>query len=130
VTWNNLAIQSRAAPDLFMGASNLWSGGMFTPDLVRYDNTSLGTRIYVHPYTASSTRITVEWGQSDTWVDFAYVGAEAGTFDQPYNTVAEAVSAVSPTGPVHVKAGHSPETIRITKALRLEAYGGSATIGR
>ena len=63
------------------------------------------------------------------WVDFAYVGTENGTFDQPYNTLAEAVTAASSGETICIKPSSSDENITITKAMTLRASGGTAIIG-
>ncbi len=63
------------------------------------------------------------------WVDFNYQGVEEGTFDQPYNTLAEAVAVASSGETVAIKPGSSPETLTITKALTIVAFGGTVTIG-
>jgi len=64
------------------------------------------------------------------WVDFSYVGTERGTFAEPYNTLIEGVSAAPLGGDVSIKAGSSPETLTITKALTIYAYDGSVSIGQ
>ena len=64
------------------------------------------------------------------WVDFNYAGAENGTFDEPYNTLAEGVAAANAGDTICIKPGSSPETITITKAVTLRACGGPATIGK
>ena len=71
---------------------------------------------------------------SSTWVDFAYAGAvERGTTDQPFNTLAEGVAAVTSGGTVKIKGdtatNSTTETPRITKAMRIEAIGGAVRIG-
>jgi hypothetical protein len=63
------------------------------------------------------------------WVQFGWGGAEFGTQNAPFDTVAEGVAAVEVDGTVRVKAGTSGETIRIAKAMRLESDGGPARIG-
>ncbi len=63
------------------------------------------------------------------WVDFAYVGDENGTFDQPYNTLWEAATYTVGGRTICIKAGSSAETLTITKALTLRACGGTVTIG-
>lgn len=52
---------------------------------------------------------------SAIWFDSAYSGTESGTFAQPYNTIAEALSAVSNDGQIAVKDGtHSVGEIEFT----------------
>lgn len=64
------------------------------------------------------------------WVDFAYTGTESGTFVQPYNTLMEGVNAIDAGGTLRIKAGSSVATATIAKAMRIEAYGGSVTVGQ
>jgi hypothetical protein len=68
------------------------------------------------------------------WVDFNYPGQpsfdENGGFSTPFNTLAEAVSAVSPGCRINLKTGSRAEAITITKQLQLEAYYGWVTIGQ
>jgi hypothetical protein len=63
------------------------------------------------------------------WVDFAYTGSELGSFTEPYNTLAEGVSAVPSGGHLRVKAGVTSGAATITKAMTIHAYGGAVTIG-
>lgn len=63
------------------------------------------------------------------WVDFAYLGTELGTYDMPYNTLAEAVTAAGANETICIKAGSSTETLTVIKAVVLRACGGTVTIG-
>lgn len=67
---------------------------------------------------------------SSLWVDFGYSAAEFGTEAQPFCRISSGVSAVTAGGTVYIKSGTSNERPRITKPVRLEAVGGTATIGR
>jgi len=62
-------------------------------------------------------------------VDFAYSGEEAGTDNQPFNSVAEAAAFVMPGGTVIIEAGSSGETVTINTPVTLTANGGAVTIG-
>ncbi len=62
-------------------------------------------------------------------VDFTYTGTELGTESQPYNTLAEAINAVSSGGTVIIKAGTTSETLTIDKNVTIQSSGGTATIG-
>ncbi|MCA9286111.1 MAG: hypothetical protein KDA22_12880, partial [Phycisphaerales bacterium] len=62
-----------------------------------------------------------------TWVDFAYSGTEQGTFDHPFNTLAEALAALPPGGHITIKAGATSATITTSTPTSIEAYGGSVT---
>jgi hypothetical protein len=64
------------------------------------------------------------------WVDFWHTGTELGTFMQPFNSLADGVSAVSPGGTLTIKKGSTSETGRVTKRLRIRPFGGNVTIGR
>jgi hypothetical protein len=103
---------------------------MLTPGLPWYDGTPSRLSVYVRPFNTNDNSITVDWGQADTWVDYKYFGAEKGTFAQPYMTLNSGAWAVVPWGTVYIKSGASPEKVRLTKAMRIEAYGGPVTIGR
>ncbi len=59
------------------------------------------------------------------WVDFDYNGVELGTETQPFNTCAEAVSAVKSSGTIIIKTGTSSETITIDKNLNIQSSGGN-----
>lgn len=67
------------------------------------------------------------------WVDFAHAGAEDGSIESPYNTLAEAVAHVPDHGIIKIKAdtatNTSPETPTLTKPMTIEANGGAVTIG-
>jgi subtilase family serine protease len=64
------------------------------------------------------------------WVDYNYSGHQNGSYDSPYNTFAQGVTAVSPGGSVWFRtAGSKVETMTITKPMRVSAIGGPATIG-
>jgi len=64
-----------------------------------------------------------------TWVDFLYSGVENGTFEKPYNTLAEGVAAAISGGYVFVKAGTSSETITIMKDVTIMSWGGTVIVG-
>jgi hypothetical protein len=65
------------------------------------------------------------------WVDFNYStnSPQMGTYSQPFSTLAQGVSAVTTNGTISIKPGQSAETLRIATAMKLNAVGGSATIG-
>ena len=68
---------------------------------------------------------------SGTWVDFNYTGStQNGSYDAPFKTLAQGVTAVSIGGTIWIKStGSSPETPTITRPMTIRAYNGSATIG-
>jgi hypothetical protein len=67
------------------------------------------------------------------WVSFAYSGTEIGSIDEPFNTLAEGVAAVSPGQIIKIKGDSgdpdTTETPRITKAMHIKAVGGPVRIG-
>jgi subtilase family serine protease len=65
------------------------------------------------------------------WVDFNYTGStQNGTYNYPFQTLAQGVSAVSTGGTIWIRtAGASSETPTISKALTIRANMGTATIG-
>ena len=129
--WGLLALQPEAHPDLRRGASDVWPSGSITPSLRWFDGTLSGTRIVVQPFTQNADQITIEIVTNyDAWVDFPYGGSEDGSFAQPFNTFAEGTDAVYPGGVLHIKAGTSSETRHVTKPMKIESYGGPATVGR
>jgi subtilase family serine protease len=65
------------------------------------------------------------------WVDFDYTGTQNGTYDAPYNTLSNGVSAVSRNGNLWIRtSGVSPETMTISKPMTIRAYNGYDTIGK
>ena len=123
-------VAAKGAPDLIYGGNAVWGSGANTPVLRWYDDTLAGVRISVRPFGQGAGSLTVEWGEADSWVDFNFLGLEYGTFDNPFNTLAEGVTAVYPSGILHLKTGHSPVTPSLSKPMRMEAYGGPVTLGR
>jgi hypothetical protein len=65
----------------------------------------------------------------NVWVDFGHSGYENGSFDYPYNTMAEGVNAVPVGGKITLKPGTTSETITTSKEFFLTAIG-PATIGQ
>jgi hypothetical protein len=54
-----------------------------------------------------------------------------GSFDFPYHTLALGISAVPAAGTINIKtAGHTTETMTITKPMTIVAVGGPVTIGQ
>ncbi|MBI3950446.1 MAG: hypothetical protein HY314_08340 [Acidobacteria bacterium] len=80
---------------------------------------------------STSSTATVNIGRDEVWVDFNYRGStKLGTFDFPYTTLAEGLNTVAYGGTLKIKAGSRNETAIINKRMRIEAYGGTVTIGR
>lgn len=66
----------------------------------------------------------------EIWVHFDHPGREIGTFELPYNTLAEGTSHVASGGTLKIKAGSTPETPQLVKPVTIEAVGGPVTIGQ
>jgi hypothetical protein len=66
------------------------------------------------------------------WVDFISVNPfQTGLYDFPYHTLGQAISAVPATGTINIKtAGHTTETMTLTKPMTIVAVGGSVSIGQ
>ena len=66
------------------------------------------------------------------WADFnSPIPFEFGTYDLPYHTLGQAIAAVPATGTINIKtAGHTTETMTISKPMTITAIGGAATIGQ
>ena len=72
-------------------------------------------------------------GGTEIWIDFAHRGDELGTSGAPMNDLTNAVTMLIPGGTIKIKGGtadsSTPETLTLDKAMRIEAIGGSVTIG-
>ncbi len=80
---------------------------------------------------ALASTATVNIGRNEVWVDFNDPGPfESGTFDLPYDTLAEGLNYVAYNGTLKIKASSANETATISNKMRIEAYGGPVTIGR
>ena len=70
------------------------------------------------------------------WLKYYYFGVKEGNFGRPFNTLAEAVSNAPSAGPLIIPRirvfsySNAVESVRITKAVRIESYGGSVHIGK
>ncbi|HTL18102.1 MAG TPA: S53 family peptidase, partial [Patescibacteria group bacterium] len=80
--------------------------------------------------TAGLVSVLANFANS-VWVDFTIPGPGSGTFDDPFNTLVAGVNAVGQGGTIMLKTpGTSPERLTITKPLKINTDGGSATIGQ
>jgi len=132
---NNPPVFHEGAPNLTMGGNVLWNQNQPTPLLRWGDGTFSASQVNLLGVTADGRQMTFEWiTTSDSWVDFNYAGfpsfPENGTFNLPFNTLAEGVAFVSRGGTLHLKPGTSSERPTITKRLSLTAEGGPVTIGQ
>ncbi len=119
------------APDLTLGNSALWNG-QETPSLRWSNGDFTATTLNPIAIVPDGRELIFEWiTASDTWADLQHLGAELGTFAQPFNTLGEAANAASHGGTVKFKTGGaSTETLTISKRLALQALGGPVTIGQ
>ena len=118
------------APNLALGNSTLWNGQM-TPYLRWADGSVTSTRVNPMAIISDGRELILEWiSDGEMWVDFFYFGFENGTFQNPFNTLAEGVSAAAHGGTLKIKAGATAERPTITKRLTVQAIGGPVTIGQ
>jgi hypothetical protein len=79
----------------------------------------------------SSDTITFD---GPAWVDFHYSGAQNGSYQMPFETLANGVASVSSGGTISFKAGVQPslshEIMTISKAMTIVSFGGPTTIGQ
>jgi hypothetical protein len=87
-------------------------------------NRALGTLVNLRSNLVASPGLNV------TWVDFAFGGGSNGSFNQPYNNLATAVNAVATGGRIVIKAGSAYQTLTINKALTVDSFRGTATVGQ
>jgi hypothetical protein len=86
------------------------------------------TVLHIDPLSSTAT---INIGRNEVWVDFNYQGPfEFGTFDLPYDTLAEGLNTVAYNGTLKIKAGSANETATISRKMSIEAYDGPVTIGR
>jgi len=94
----------------------------------------------VQDQTAGDTGSLTDWGLSMTtvnrtspfspvWVNFAAGGDGNGSISLPYNTLAQALTQVESGGRIKMFAGSTSITPTINQNVRLDASGGSVTIG-
>lgn len=82
--------------------------------------------------TASATLSKVCYpptGAGHIWVGHGYSGSRLGTYTDPFDLMADGLDWLKDGGTLHVFSGSNPETIRITRPLRIESYNGAAKIG-
>jgi hypothetical protein len=70
---------------------------------------------------------------SPVWVDFNYTGTQLGTYQEPYSTLAQGVSAVVSGGTIAINSGVQPstssQTMTISKPITIISVNGPATVG-
>lgn len=87
-------------------------------------NRALGTLVNLRSNLVASPGLNV------TWVDLGYGGGSNGSFNQPYSSLASAVSATSPGGRIVLKASSAYQTLTINKALTIDSFRGVARVGQ
>ena len=110
---------------------------------VRTGNTLVSTEFFafqgLSPGTAYSLVAVANGIASDpvtfygpVWVDLNTGNPfQFGSYDFPYHTLAQGISAVPATGTINFKtAGHIPGALPLNKALTLVAIGGPVTLGQ
>ena len=98
-------------------SSDAYQGGVLNPTGVTISNVG---PVGVHmQFTLATSK----------WVDFAYGGAQVGSFFQPYNTVAAATLAAAPGQRIICKSGTTIERPSISQWVKLVTYHGPTTIG-
>jgi hypothetical protein len=92
-------------------------------------------------YGVTSTDVEVLWtpvpaaiiiameSASAIWVDFDWTGAEDGTEDYPFDTLANGLDWLDEYGTLKIKTGTSATTTTFSMSMRIEAHGGSVRIG-
>ena len=68
------------------------------------------------------------------WVNYSFGGSQNGTYQNPYATLAQGISAVTSGGTVAINAisqpSHSPSAVTISKAMTITSVNGPTTIGQ
>lgn len=124
-------VYALGAPGLSRGGNTVWTSDTMTPNLVWDDGTVLPDVFRIHSFHPGDDSITFEcWREGETWVEFGYGGVELGTFTRPWNTLGEGLGAVPYGGTLTFKAGRSSATARISKRMKMQAYGGAVILGR
>ena len=128
--WND-AIQNTCELDALDSA---WSGGYAGVGIWAYQYPGCSDYHSMVNTNASWRPVcyTIQgWNYAGTvWVDFSVAGPGAGTYDNPYNTLALGIANVPVNGTMEIKGPSStPVTITISKPLILNVSGGPVTIG-
>jgi hypothetical protein len=126
--------------NVYYGRSHNWSStSVQTGSRVVSTECVLPLNVYANGPATYSLQVVANGNVSDpvnfygqVWVDFNYSKSspQMGTFAQPFSTLAQGTNAVVVGGTISIKPGHSPETMKISKQLKLTAVGGIAVIGK
>ena len=79
--------------------------------------------------------LSSSFGASPVWVNYDYnVSPQNGTFEDPFETLAQGKNAVASGGTIAINAltlpSLSSERMTISKAMTIISVGGPSTIGR
>jgi subtilisin family serine protease len=101
---------------------------------VRYWYRVFAQSMYGDSHFSNSADVTPPVGETYggrlIYVDASYQGAtQNGSSTRPYRTLVRAYSAAKSGDRISVRAGSYPETLSLTKRIRLEAEGGVARLG-
>jgi subtilisin family serine protease len=69
---------------------------------------------------------------NNTWVDYTWSGLEYGTFENPFDSLIEAVEEVEDGGIIFIRSSTSNETININvnKSFTIRSWNGPSIIGQ
>lgn len=111
----------------------------FSNPNVTFMGTPTGTSTRDNARTINERRGTCEvfqFTRYDIWVDFAFGGAQNGSFSNPYNTITAGATNIDPPGAgaselpnLYIKSGSTSWTGTIDKAMRISTCGGVVAIG-
>lgn len=106
--------------------TNLMGYGTYCRTHITYgqENRALATLVNLRSNLVNPPQLNV------TWVDFYHGGAQNGSFNQPYNSLAAAVSAVAVGGRIVIKTSSANQALTINKALTLDSFRGVGTVGQ
>jgi M6 family metalloprotease-like protein len=136
---DNYAVFTEGAPNRRFGGWIPWIGNRTISNFKFIDPSIpepklFPARFHVQPFVNGADSVTLSWTHADqVWVEFRYIGWEAGSYSQPYATLEKALGFASPGSFIRIKAATNNVTLSIGtggKAVTIDSYGGSATIGR
>jgi hypothetical protein len=87
--------------------------------------------LHITNISAPGSTMTFDFRVVDiTWVDFEYTGMfELGTFDLPFDTLSEGVTATASGDDLFIKAGTMYDTITLDKPMTIDNWGGDVFLG-
>jgi hypothetical protein len=125
--------------NVYYGRTHDWSStGVSTGSTIIYTSCTLPANLPTGPCTiqvvANGIASPAYSFSGPVWVNFNYTGgAQNGTYQYPYKTMAQGISAVPSGGTILLNGAQQPsyssETPSITKAMSIYAVNGPSTIG-